>query len=117
MLDIEVGEDTIRIGPHFSVNFQRTLRIPDDGNTYPLPPGLSSFPICRVEDYADRVPAACARLPLGASLSPRRPPLMDELAGRDSANAVDGGGESLLLLDGVQPPIEVKAGRSLPNGW
>ena len=42
------------------IEFQRTLRIPDDGNTYPLPPGLGSFPIYRVEDYATRVPA-CAR--------------------------------------------------------
>ena len=40
----------------FSVQFQRTLRIPDDDKTYPLPPGLGSFPVCRVEDYADRVP-------------------------------------------------------------
>lgn len=40
----------------FSLNFQRTLRIPDDGKTYPLPPGLGQFPIKRVEDYADKVP-------------------------------------------------------------
>lgn len=38
------------------ITFQRTLRIPDDGNTYPLPPGLGAFPIRKVEDYADRVP-------------------------------------------------------------
>ncbi len=40
----------------FSLQFQRTLRIPDDGKTYPLPPGKGAFPICRVEDYADNVP-------------------------------------------------------------
>ena len=28
-----------------SINFQRTLRIPDDGNTYSLPPGLGTFPL------------------------------------------------------------------------
>ena len=33
MLDVEVRENTIRIGPNFSVNFEQTLRIPDDGNT------------------------------------------------------------------------------------
>jgi hypothetical protein len=38
------------------VTFQRTLRIPDDGKTYPLPPGLGSFPIRRVLAYRDRVP-------------------------------------------------------------
>ena len=57
MLPVAVERDSVRIGPHFSVDFQRTLRIPDDGNEYPLPPGLGRFPVCRVEDYADRVPA------------------------------------------------------------
>ena len=52
MLDISVHNNSIQIGPHFSVDFQRTLRIPDDEGTYPLPPGLGSFPIYRVEDYA-----------------------------------------------------------------
>jgi len=41
----------------FSLDFQRTLRLPDDGKTYPLPPGLGSFPLRHIEDYADRVPA------------------------------------------------------------
>lgn len=58
MLEVSVKKDTIGIGPHFAVNFQRTLRIPDDGGTYPLPPGLGDFPVFRVEDYADRVPSA-----------------------------------------------------------
>lgn len=49
------GEE-IRIGKSFCVDFQRTLRIPDDGNTYPLPPGLGNFPVLKVDDYADRVP-------------------------------------------------------------
>jgi hypothetical protein len=38
------------------VSFQRTLRIPDDGKVYPLPPSLGCFPIHRVEDHAERVP-------------------------------------------------------------
>src|SRR5450759_3754929 len=45
----------IRMG-NFTVSFERTLRIPDDGNTYPLPPGLGEFPILTVADYADSVP-------------------------------------------------------------
>lgn len=39
------------------VNFQRTLRIPDNGKHYPLPPGLGSFSLKHLEDYADRIPA------------------------------------------------------------
>lgn len=58
MLDVTVYPTTIQIGKHFSVSFQRTLRLPDDGKVYPLPPGLGAFPICKVEDYADRVPTA-----------------------------------------------------------
>ncbi len=58
MLDVRISNDTILIGPHFSVSFQRTLRIPDDGKTYPLPPGLGIFPILNVSDYRDRVPKA-----------------------------------------------------------
>jgi len=41
----------------FTIDFQRTLRIPDDGSDYPLPPGLGSFPLAHVDDHADRVPA------------------------------------------------------------
>ena len=39
-----------------SVEFQRTLRIPDDGTTYSLPPGLGRFPIRHVDDSPARVP-------------------------------------------------------------
>ncbi len=39
-----------------SISFQRTLRIPDDGRDYPLPPGLGCFPLRHLDDYADRLP-------------------------------------------------------------
>ena len=39
-----------------SVEFQRTLRIPDDGHHYPLPPGFGRFPVRHVDDFAGRVP-------------------------------------------------------------
>ena len=45
MLDVIINGRTIRIGPRFAVSFHRTLRLPDDGRTYPLPPGLGRFPI------------------------------------------------------------------------
>ena len=38
-------------------SFVRTLRIPEDGETYPLPAGLGRLPLYRVEDYASKVPA------------------------------------------------------------
>jgi hypothetical protein len=43
------------------VAFQRTLRIPDDGRSYPLPPGLGKFPLRHVDDFASRVPEAWMR--------------------------------------------------------
>jgi hypothetical protein len=50
MLDVIINGHTIRIGPRFAVSFHRTLRIPDDGRTYPLPPGLGMFPILTLND-------------------------------------------------------------------
>jgi hypothetical protein len=41
-----------------SISFQRTLRIPDDGRTYPLPAGFGEFPIRHVDDFSETVPAA-----------------------------------------------------------
>jgi len=38
------------------VGFQRTLRIPDDDKTYPLPPGLGNFPVRHIEDFKKRLP-------------------------------------------------------------
>ena len=61
MLDVTIHADRVQIGRHFSVGFERTLRIPDDGRDYPLPPSLGRFPVRRVADYADRVPAEVAR--------------------------------------------------------
>ena len=42
--------------PWLAIDLQRTLRIPDDGRTYPLPPGLGSFPLRHIDDFADKVP-------------------------------------------------------------
>lgn len=56
MLDVTVHNNRIRVGERFSVSFQRTLRIPEDGNVYPLPPGLGAFPIHSAVDYWERVP-------------------------------------------------------------
>ena len=44
-----------------AIQFQRTLRIPDDGLDYSLPPGMGSFPLRHLDDYARRVPEAWLR--------------------------------------------------------
>ena len=44
-----------------TVDFQRTLRIPDDGQQYPLPSGLGPFPVQHVDDFKDKLPAAWAQ--------------------------------------------------------
>jgi hypothetical protein len=62
---IELNSDILRISipevhesATLGVNFQRTLRIPDDGREYPLPPGLGSFPLRHIDDYAERAPSS-----------------------------------------------------------
>ncbi len=37
------------------ITFRRTLRIPDDGKIYPLPPDLGAFPIEQIENHKERV--------------------------------------------------------------
>ncbi len=61
MLQVKTDGERLRFGEAVTVRFMRTLRIPDDGKDYPLPPGLGEFPIYRVDDYADRVPETWRR--------------------------------------------------------
>ncbi len=56
MLQVSLDDDRIAIGERFTLSLMRTLRIPDDGKSYPLPPALGRFPIHPVEEFADRVP-------------------------------------------------------------
>lgn len=46
------GDDSIKL----RVSFQRTMRIPDDGRTYPLPAGFGEFPLRPVDDFPDALP-------------------------------------------------------------
>jgi hypothetical protein len=46
----------LHVGRKSKISFHRTLRVPEDDNDYPLPAGLGSLPIHRVEDFADTVP-------------------------------------------------------------
>jgi hypothetical protein len=52
---VKIVRDQLVLGP-VTVDFQRTLRIPETG-LHPLPPGLGQFPLRRVEDYPDTAPA------------------------------------------------------------
>ena len=49
----EVHKDAV-----LNVEFQRTLRIPDDNREYALPPGLGRFPLTHVDDFAERLPTS-----------------------------------------------------------
>ena len=46
----------IWVGERFWISFQRTLRIPDDDRSYPLPPGLGGMPVRSVEEYPEGLP-------------------------------------------------------------
>lgn len=41
-----------------NIYLKRTFRVPDDGNDYPLPPSLGSFPVRHINDFHKRVPEA-----------------------------------------------------------
>jgi len=61
---IELKDDTLAFtfpettipGARLVISFMRTLRVPDDGKSYPLPPGLGKFPLEHVDDYRQRLP-------------------------------------------------------------
>ncbi|MEU4314514.1 hypothetical protein [Nocardia sp. NPDC024068] len=55
MTEIHLTGDSLELPGGARVRFVRTLRLPEEG-TYPLPPGLGSFPLRRVADYPDTVP-------------------------------------------------------------
>jgi hypothetical protein len=55
--ELYVSFPELPLQPALRIDFQRTLRIPDDRKDYPLPPGLGPFPLRHIDDYAQRVPA------------------------------------------------------------
>lgn len=58
MARLPLVQDHLHLSERFAVALQRTLRIPDDGRAYPVPPGLEPLPLYRVADFADQVPPA-----------------------------------------------------------
>lgn len=60
--------DTLRdqLRVEFSLTFQRTLRVPDDGRDYPLPAGLGRLPVRSVRSLkSESIPAAWRETPTG----------------------------------------------------
>ena len=53
---VTIEADRIRVGDRLAIHFLRTLRVPEDGRTYPLPPDLGELPIHRVDEFTNRVP-------------------------------------------------------------
>ncbi len=112
-LPVVVEDSRVRIGERFSVSFQRTLRIPDDGRRYPLPPGLGLLPVDSVAEHAARVPESWRReggvfipmyqreaLWLGFDAAPWKPNAIKVGVGR--VNAVTGAAWSPLLESSPQ---------------
>ena len=56
--DLVFSFPEVHPGARLRISFHRTLRIPDDGDEYPLPPGLGSFRLRHVDDFASKVPAS-----------------------------------------------------------
>jgi hypothetical protein len=55
-MQITHAHDRLVFGDRLRIGFHRTLRVPDDGTTFPLPPGLGLLPIVRALDHRDRLP-------------------------------------------------------------
>ncbi|MEU8944404.1 hypothetical protein [Streptomyces sp. NPDC048489] len=53
---VRIEENSLLLPGGVRIRFMRTLRLPETG-THGLPPGLGEFPLRRVEDHADTVPA------------------------------------------------------------
>jgi len=55
--EVRVQDDALIFANGTQVNFQRTLRIPEDGSVHALPPGLGRFPLDMCNAYpANRLP-------------------------------------------------------------
>jgi len=53
---LEVSFPDVHTDARLRIEFQRTLRIPDDDRDHLLPPGLGRFPLRHVDDFEERIP-------------------------------------------------------------
>ena len=118
---IELTDDALRFsfpevypGAACTIDFQRTLRIPDDNRSYPLPAGLGRFPLFHVDDFAGLgVPAPIVHVLADRDITAPFPiqqlVLPDALAGRDiCGRAPTGSGKTLAF--GL--PVVSRVGRA-----
>ena len=54
---LEISFPEVHENAHMSIDFQRTLRIPDNGKTHYLPPGFGRYPLKHVDDYSRNLPS------------------------------------------------------------
>lgn len=87
-LDVILDHDRLRFGERLAVSFHRTLRIPDDGRTYPLPPGFGLFPLLRLGGEIIVPLYQREALWLGFSAAPWKPNALKVIVG--GINAVSG---------------------------
>lgn len=56
IISIHQRQNFLKFGNLFRIDFERTVRIPDDGRIYNLPAGFGNFPLYKVADYIETVP-------------------------------------------------------------
>jgi hypothetical protein len=84
----------LRFGERLMVSFHRTLRLPEDGRTYPLPPGFGLFPILARTEASEGAPSFLVPLYrrealwIGFSAAPWKPNAVKIVAG--GINVVSG---------------------------
>ncbi|KAJ3068645.1 hypothetical protein HK102_007120 [Quaeritorhiza haematococci] len=52
---VELSRDAKKVNRDLSISFHRTLRVPEDGETYPLPACLGHFPLFDVSQYRQKI--------------------------------------------------------------
>lgn len=55
---MKIIHNAIQFDNGFTITLHRTIRLPEDGKTHALPPSRGSFPMKRIEDFKDKVPAS-----------------------------------------------------------
>ena len=68
----EIEADALRLGSSFAVSFHRTLRVPESGGPYPLPPGFGLLPILPVASIGQELPPGWREDTLGLAPIRRR---------------------------------------------
>jgi hypothetical protein len=55
-MQVEITDQSLEFDGQLAISFQRTLRVPDDGSVYPLPPTFGPFPIYRARQASALIP-------------------------------------------------------------